>query len=1551
MAKLLRPVDCYRMPRKTAKPQPKVTMGYAARTLIAVCGLAIALALAESAVAQVVAPNNRLQVVPGPNAGQIGRQAVPVRRVYTDEAVGAIESLVRVKELEAANNLTEAVRVLQETIEKEGEQVLANVDDPRSFETVRVVTQRMLLQSPKLLERYLQQNEPRAAELLQKNEIEQVEKSFFLTNAGFEATLRLAQTQLERARFHAARITLEQLDKHPARAGAKSIEAAKLLAQVSAFVGPDLVRERVALWSKDAPVELPRTFAAPKAAIAVSRDSFESSPWPKWDALDSRPLQTSPLGVIAREVESDPQSLLMRSDQEEADIERSSPGTAWVMPAVLGETLFVNDGDSLAALDASTLAELWRSSQQQLSARRANEDLYYGLQNSRSLEDVSSVAVARNIVVAPLGHARGGGRDGDTRVHAFDAATGKELWAVDPAYLDDRLQGVSVRGIPLIEGDVVVLSVRKPTFVSRVTSLYMVGLDLLTGELRWVRQVGSVGMQPWGRSQTRADTSLLRDGVVYRTDDMGIVGAFEATTGRCMWLRLTQPVPEQDANQSFNTMEVPPTYLVHQPVMIGNLLFVVEPSYGSVVALDPLSGRPQARIDDRAIGRPVQYVLAAGRHLAMITDTGVVFCDATKFGASNVIKGAAIESTASGRAVLLEERNEQNEAMFKVALPLANNTIAIFDPSRPQTGPEVRAFQASGNLLVTGTPADPAALLIAEPTRLSTFLSWDRAEAGLQRRAAASPSDPLPTLTYLELALRMGRYELAPKLSDHVLGILRKPAAGVDAEAARTRLFNLLSSTLSRSRMALSKSSVAGNSDDAVPTPGSERSEQPAPDTVRIEGSTTKLADAAQAILVEPLRDLALLSQLEQRMSRAADTPVQRVQSLLERAFLREFEQKPTLAVDALQEVLLDDALSAALLPASTIAQATGDLRPASEVATTQLTSMMERWGAQSYAAYDEEAQRLLDQLPANAKPADISDLARRYPLAQASAIAWKRVGLAFVDAGDRQSARAALRKGVASAQSGVRIGREAAGATLSESLGALLSLADVPGDIQPLQRLLLSLHERSPSLTLKTSSGTQTLLEAANSLASHKLEANRTLPTLAKNLQPTPQVIEGWNILPSVSNDLAGVSRDVIVMTSRRGDVVSAFGTSAITGRLEQLWKREIAMTPVVVRVTPEYTVLFWPQAGAASLEAISNVTGKSAWKSPSLSTLPGWVTDQPPAAPGSRPDQFNTPLDGIVRGEDLLFAISNGQRAGAITICDRRGKAASFSLHDGSLLWSAAMPLSAVYDLEQSGLQSTTTTVNGKVLFVGAVGNQVELSPAVLCVDLATGKEAWRLSGNMLSRHARFARFIPDNDVLIAISDGLLRVRGTDGEAMWQSNANGVREAMGAWLVPGNAKDPSDHSQDGCFVLNGDFQLWRIDPATGKIGDAPVSTQDRITLPFSATIVGDHLALSSSLGVALVHSSGKLSGTDALDSPGRLEPGIVCENEVLVMESGDREQLQTGEMMNATRLMRLDARTAKLRGESRIVLFDAPDAIGVLDNKLLVGQGPFTLVYDFVP
>lgn len=1492
-------------------------------------GCAALAGLAGLAHGQVIAPqqgrqNVQIQIQPGNQpVNPVANQGPPLRKVFTDEAVGARESLVRVEELASAGNLSEAARVLQQTLDREADQVLPHPDEFRLFETVRSASVRLLRSKPELLAKYREQHQARAQELLEAGDFVGVERAYFMTPAGLEAALRRAQWQMERARFHAARMTLAQLDAHPDRQGDNARQAAELLAKVGAYVDPALVRARLAKWNEGLtpPVQIAATVMVPREAMPTARDQFDAGPTPAWDTIGAEPLQSIALTDAVRLADEGKALAEETGDVDEEDIEReigrSGPRWAWVTPTLDGETLYVNDGDGIGAYDASTLAELWRSAQARGPIIRREQDMFWG-QASRALEDTAGVLVSRGYVVGTLGQAKNGARDGDDRLYALDARTGETRWTLDVSTLDPALDGASVRGTPVVEGDVLVIAARKSAQLRRVTAMYLIGLDLATGELRWLRNVGSVGMQPWGRVQTRVDGLLLHEGVVYRSDDMGLIGAYEATTGRCLWLRHTQAIPEADWNGgNFNNQEGDPTFRVHTPVMMGGRLFCVEPYHGSVVQLDPETGRPQGRVDARATGAGVDYLVAVGDQLAMIGRSTISFVPAADFAPANVrvtkltneeFKVAA-SPTPMGRAVAM--RDGSGDAAL--AIP-TDAGVLLIDPKSKQP-PKIMPVANTGNLLVTGTPEDPGALVIASPTRLHAYLSWERAETGLQRRAAMFPTDPAPTLTYLELALRMGKFELAPKLADQSLAILRKPAEGVDANSARSRLFMLLHSTLVRARMSLHRSDAG----DAAP------------------GATVlESADASKADS-KTLQDLAILDQIEQRLSRTAETPVQRALALLERTHLRDLQQQPGPAVDALQEILLDDVLADATLPGSAAVTSTGDTITAREVATDLLTDVLSRFGVASYEAFEQEATRQLEQLPAGASARDVAALARRYPLSGASAKAWQRASEAYLGAGSDESARRALRHGIASATRGAKIGREGAEATLGELLGRLVPLTTAPGERQPLQRFLLALAKRVPGLTLADASGSRTsLVDAANRIGA--VDAPRTVAVLGEKVTPQAQVIEGWNLLQNAAPELPGTSRDVVVMGSRRGDAVAGFGVSAISGRLEQLWTRGVEMMPVVVRITPEATVLFWPQAGAAQLEAVSNLDGTTMWKSPALTSLQGWArTAEGDAARPQRLDQLNTPLDGIVRGEDLLFSLD--QRA--IVICDRRGRCAAFDLADGRTLWSGQTPVTSVYDLEVAGARGGGEN-SGRVLILGATGSNTETKAGAICIDVASGREVWRIDPNLLGRHARFGRFLKGGDALVATSDGLLRVKGEDGSQVWQANAMGVREAMGAWVVTG--KD----NAEAAFVLNGDFQLWRIDASNGTIGRQPVPTQDRVFLPFSASVVADRLILSSSAGVAMVDGEGRLAGADALDNTGQVEPGIVIQGQVVVLETGEREQLETGETMNATRVLRFETGSSKLVSEDKLVLFQAPEAVGVLDGKILIGQGPFTLVFD---
>ncbi|MCP6768950.1 hypothetical protein NL529_29310, partial [Klebsiella pneumoniae] len=83
----------------------------------------------------------------------------------------------------------------------------------------------------------------------------------------------------------------------------------------------------------------------------------------------------------------------------------------------------------------------------------------------------------------------------------------------------------------ITEGTVIVAA-RKYQPERRLVSLTLAGLDQQTGELRWARPVGSAGSLPFVVQTLGADGMTVSDGVIYRSDRLGVIGAVEAATGR-----------------------------------------------------------------------------------------------------------------------------------------------------------------------------------------------------------------------------------------------------------------------------------------------------------------------------------------------------------------------------------------------------------------------------------------------------------------------------------------------------------------------------------------------------------------------------------------------------------------------------------------------------------------------------------------------------------------------------------------------------------------------------------------------------------------------------------------------------------------------------------------------------------------------------------------------------------------------------------------------------------------------------------------------------------
>ena len=116
---------------------------------------------------------------------------------------------------------------------------------------------------------------------------------------------------------------------------------------------------------------------------------------------------------------------------------------------------------------------------------------------------------------------------------------------------------------------------------------------------------------------------------------------------------------------------------------------------------------------------------------------------------------------------------------------------------------------------------------------------------------------------------------------------------------------------------------------------------------------------------------------------------------------------------------------------------------------------------------------------------------------------------------------------------------------------------------------------------------------------------------------------------------------------------------------------------------------------------------------------------------------------------------------------------------------------------------------------------------------------------------------------------------------------------------------------------------------------------------LPFSSAIVNDSLLLSSSLGMVVINGKGELAGVDALNGDSGLEPALFAGDHAVIVESGEREPLNDDGNFLASRLLLLSTRDARIMREQSVVLFDSPSTMHLLDNRVIVGQGPFTIVY----
>lgn len=1441
--------------------------------------------------------------------------AQPANPVYADLSPVAHDTLVRVREFIAAGNLSEAARECQRLLDEQPARVVPSAHDEDLFGSVRDAVHATLLSAPALLERYRVNEEPVARDQLAAGTLSAaraVETSRLLTPSGLEAALRLAQDQLETACFEAARLTLESLERHPDRRGGDpelGRRAARLMLLVARYVPGSGERrgvwERAERWARE--VRLATGTERQAAERPPRLDTAVLSLSGVAGAVHGEGVPASPLWSAALEPRPDPvarnEGPAVRNPNQGQDAT-----SLWIAPSVAGDTLYINDGTWISARDRYTLQVRWAV---QPSSDGSVDDPWGARSDAtmrgmgRMIEDVNTVTVAGPIVLATTGLARDGSRDGDPRTHAIDAATGRVLWSVHVPALDPQLDSGSVRGPVMVDGDTVVVAVRKAALTRRVVSVYLAGLSLRTGELRWARLVGSAGALPFIQQRRIGDAGALAEGVVYLTDQLGVVAAYEAAGGRPVWVR-RMPVARGGDVPSW-------PWRWNTPIVDGDGLLILAPDLREIVRVSRETGEITARRSTDGLADP-GYLVRAGEHLAAVGDTRIAVLPlADVSGGAARLTRAATAPGIRGRVV---------PAGGSLVVPRGDG-VAVIDAARPEAEGTFIPLERVGNVL----PA-PSQLVVIDPREVHSYLAWPVAQQLLSGRMAANPDDPEPAITYAELAYRAGHPREIAGAVDKALAALERNSEGT--VEARTRLFESLRAMVEASQ---------------------ERWTRP------------RAADPSHPVL-----DRAVLGPVIDRMGRAARTADDRVAHLMALGRLREAEARPGLAVEAYQRILGDGQLAAVLWrgpgvriraeleAARRIRSLVLEHGPASYAAFEQeaqfalaalgtspgadgLESVARRYPAAAISA--ELWMRVAEAHERSGRRhASVEALRESLAAAELARASGQRVDPTLIGevAGRLVTRLQAMERVFAAASLLERVRRELPGITLTSGgapLEAEALASQLSGRLASAQRLPRIGATLQPDVQTLEGWGLMSPISRERPATEHVMLISRAQSSVAL-----------WG-LPA---GRAGADQP---------------GGTAPTERLAMYWSRAFdGSAPVLLRLDPESVYLLWEGAdGGSSIERIDAVTGRTRWRSEPLRQLfAGNAAAAQRAALAGAP--IDTPLDGSVRATDVLVTFDEQ----AVVLADRIGRVAVFDPPTGAVLWTALSEVQRVFDLDAGGgsvvIGGVTAPPENPGALVGlrpiVMIHDARSGQAMRRLDALSGPVRW-LRHTTSGDPRR-----PPGTVLVAVDTEILSVDPATGRTNWVIAGGPAFNSLDAWVF-GDRLFVMDENR-GLWMVSissgrvPERPLETFDRLAGTwpVQAASIPTEQGSLVAFltgRGVLVYDPGKPEGDAGKA---PTARLVGLDALGQDPGVAPGVdatggqqllppVATQGYFVAAETWPTRLADGRPAYGLHL--LDARSGKLQGAGRnLVLWDAPRRLVVLDGRIIVTSGTMravTLVY----
>ena len=1263
-----------------------------------------------------------------PGLGQGGQQINPV---YVDDSPGAADTLVRVREHVSAGNLDEAVRVLQVLLDEQGDRLTASGKDGELFINVRAAAHEVLLAGGPLLERYRTAFGARADRQLGEGQTETVERTLLLTPSGLDAAVRLAQGALEDARFEHARAILEQIDKHPDRKGERARVAAGMMATIARYVDRAEVRERALRWAKEGNAGVPNLLPEnwPDAAKQKAATPMRGLGTSTTEGMVSKPLWT----VVLNPSAPTPEANLGVGAGARGQV--SVPMFArelLVLPSVWGDTVYVSDGTLIGAWDRFTLATRWTvtpglgDAPVQEQGIRGDKRRMNGFNNfggyGRS-EDICTVAVSNRFVVGATGRSTAAGRsDGDDRVQAIDAQTGRVRWSVQLNLLNtpdpQQLYDSTVRGPIQIVENTVVFAARKHLPDRRLVSVSLVGLDLSTGKLRWARPIGSAGSMPWVLQSMGADGITVADGVAYRADRLGVIGAVDVGTGRTRWIR-RMGVDTQSG------VEQPAAWQIGTPVVDGASIIIIAPDMKRILRLDRATGAvlSQRDIVDFKPTQP-RYLLRIGDMLACVGDERAAFVHAATFETDKPESTpAAVVPGIRGRCVVAGD---------SLLMPTVAGYL-IVDPKLPAESRAI-ALEDTGNIL----PLE-SQLLVVDDARVHSYLQWEVAEGLLSKRIAQNDKDPAPAVTYVELAYRAGKPEKIAGAVRQAMAALKNGPQNDETWSARARLIAALQSMLATALEPAAPAGASMGSNGPKAPPG-----------------------------VKPITERPLLEELVGLLGEISFQPEDKLAHALAMGRLSELKGSPEEAIVAYQRVLSDAALAGATWRGPQVS-IRGELEAARRV-----EALLRQHGVAIYAPQEQLAVSELAAAGATPTDLQLESIAGRFPLSQQTPGVWLRLSEMRAKDKKPQQAAAALEAGLRAAT------RQPAPPTdvVGEIAGRLIVGMRERRQLAAAAGVLRAIRTRFPGLAM-TSTGTPLDAEKLGAELAEKIAASMRWPRIGPVRSDGAQPIVGWTIMEPLLSDRTPSVTNLLPLMSEDEISVWAAPTTDRTEQRELLtkaWSQSIGegAKPYVIRATSDAVYFAVVKDTEVTVQKVGGSPMETRWKSEPLSKVFGGAESRLRKLPGAS-QLFTTPAEGETQPSNLIVTMDDR----TLVLVQRAGKAAAFDTDTGELLWSGRIGVGRVYDAD---LSSGTLAVGGDQEIYGDRGAVTELKPVVQIVDARTGRPTQRLGE--LTGHVRWVGFTDSGTLIAAMDSSVVCFDLASAQPNWTISSPEAMPVAAMWI-----------------------------------------------------------------------------------------------------------------------------------------------------------------------